>query len=87
MDRLKEIADILIKDDLYYDVIVEDNEMQIEEEWEDNGCKNDDDCTDYAHEFASEVIERFPELELKETFCHRHKYSMAVLKLKTDEVK
>ena len=49
-----------------------------QQEWE----KNDDDCYDLARERGEEIIRRYPELEMEEYFCHRHKYAITHLKLK-----
>jgi len=81
MDRLKELSTILSREELHYNVTTYNDTLVIEEEWFDNGCKNDDDCIDYGYEISSAIIERFPELELVEVECHRHKYAIVVLKL------
>ena len=85
--NLEEITAILIKENFYYCATLWEDVLQVEEEWEDNGCKNDDDAVDYANEFANDIIERFPQLGIQETFCHRHKYSVAAFKIKEDEAK
>ena len=82
--KLKDIANALIAEGNYHNVMVHGNSLCIEEEWEDNGCKNDDDCCDYAYSIAKELIERFPELEVIECMSHRHKYAIAELALKTE---
>lgn len=84
---LEEIASILSNNGQYCVTLLDGKAMQVGFEWEYNGCKNDDDAIDYANEFAEEIVNRFPQLEIKETFCHRHKYSVAVFKIKEDETK
>ena len=49
-----------------------------QEEWE----KNDDDCYDAARENGEEIVEKFPELEMTEYLCHRHKYAVTYFELK-----
>lgn len=43
-------------------------------------CKNDDDCCDQARELGEEICGEFPELEIANYYCHRHKYSIVELK-------
>jgi len=79
---LQGIMDILKSEDDHYDALL----------WEDNKgeCYDalvwEDDCENDAQEFAEEIVRRFPQLEIKETFCHRQK-SVAVFKMKEDEAK
>lgn len=78
--RLNEILSVIIGD--YHNVFVENGTLIVEDEFIDTGCKNDDDCSDLARENGEELIEKYPELEISDYCCHRHKYSIVELKLK-----
>jgi hypothetical protein len=65
---------------LYGDEIVVEQEYT--EDDPENPCKNDDDCVDEANDLGREMVEKFPELEVTDTCCHRHKYSIVSLGLK-----
>lgn len=63
---------------------VENDEIIVEEGYEqDEDEKNDDDCCDKARENGELIVEQFPQLEVSEYYCHRHKYAIVDLKLKT----
>lgn len=64
-----------------YEVFVENNVLVVEEYWESNGCKNDDDCSDNAQDIGEKIVNNFPQLEVFDYYCHRHKYSIVELKL------
>ncbi len=69
--------------DWIYEIDVEDNAIIITEDFIPTGDeKNDDDCYDEARETGELIIEKFPRLEIKEYYCHRHKYSIVTLILK-----
>lgn len=62
-------------------VFIEGGSLVVEDSFEDTGCKNDDDCYDQALENANRIKEIFPELEIVEYYCHRHKYAICELKV------
>ncbi len=67
----------------HLNIIIEDNLIIAEEYYESDGTeKNDDDCCDLAQENGDEIVEMFPELEVVNYYCHRHKYSIVELKIK-----
>ena len=80
------LADILPKIEREFNhlnIIIEDNLLIAEEYYESDGTeKNDDDCCDQAQENGDEIVEMFPELEVVNYYCHRHKYSIVELKIK-----
>lgn len=61
-------------------VFIEGDSLVVEDSFEDTGCKNDDDCYDQALENANRIREIFPELEIVEYYCHRHKYAICELR-------
>lgn len=82
MERLDEIREnIIIKHGYFDNVFIEDNILIIEQSY-DMGIdeKNDDDCCDEAKENGELIIKEFPELEIVNCYCHRHKYAVVELK-------
>lgn len=66
-------------------VLIENDYLIVEDEWIDDPndpCKNDDDCTDAARELGEEIVKYFPQLEVVNYYCHRHKYSIVHLSVK-----
>jgi hypothetical protein len=64
-----------------YDIKLHGNKIVVYQYWEPNGCKNDDDCSDRGREIGLEIIKSFPNLEIVENYCHRHKYAFVELKI------
>ncbi len=46
--------------------------------------KTDQDCYEIAKENGEMIISKFPMLEISSYYCHRSKYSIVSLKLKTN---
>lgn len=67
---------------IFETVFIDNDTIICEESWEDNGCKNDDDCYDQARENGEMIIKNYPTLEISNYYCHRHKYAIVELKLK-----
>lgn len=78
-EKLLEVKERFDKE--FDNIFIEADRIIIEEECTDNGCKNDDDCYDRALENAHSIIEVFPELEVVDHYCHRHKYAICELRL------
>lgn len=76
---------LILEFDWLYNVIVADNgkTLIIEEEYEmGEDEKNSDDCCDTARENGEMIIEKFPELEIQDYYCHRSKYAIVNLTIK-----
>lgn len=71
--------------DRKWNVAVENDTIIVEEDYEmGEDEKNDDDCVDCANENGIEITKMFPQLEIADAYCHRHKYSIVNLKLKVN---
>lgn len=81
----EEIANAIMLEYSYIfdNIFVEDGDIVCEEYYADSDCKNDDDCCDKARENGEMIIESFPMLEISNYYCHRHKYAIVELKIKT----
>lgn len=82
LEELKE--QIVLKFTWFYNVSIDGDVIIVEEEYEmDEDEKNSDDCCDDARDTGEMIVAEFPELEIEEYFCHRNKYSIVHLKLKS----
>lgn len=77
-EKLLEVKERFAKE--FDNVFIESDCIVIEDYFEDTGCKNDDDCYDMALENANRVREVYPELEVVNYYCHRHKYAICELR-------
>jgi hypothetical protein len=66
----------------FNNVSIEDGVLVVIDEWEYNGCKNDDDCSDRAREMGEEIVEKYSHLEIIESYCSRGKYAIVNLRIK-----
>lgn len=84
--ELEEIRkQILVEFDWIYDCTIHGDEIVIEEEYEmGEDEKNSDDCCDEARENGEMIIEKFPMLEISSYYCHRNKYAIVGLKMKSN---
>jgi len=78
------LSEISLKYDHFSSVFIEDSDLVIEEEYYmGSDEKNDDDCCDTAREIGEMIIKYYPMLEISNYYCHRHKYAIVELKLKS----
>lgn len=83
MKTLEEISLKSRNDFLHLEISIQDGLLVVEEDfWATGDEKNDDDCCDQAQENGDEIVEMFPQLEVVNYYCSRHKYSIVELKLK-----
>lgn len=86
--NLQEIREHILKEFDHIDPIeleIHDNEIVFEEDYEmDCDEKTDQDCYETAKENGEMIIEKFPQLEISDYYCHRSKYAIVCLKLKQD---
>ena len=82
---LEEIAEQIRQKYIWWSsVFVEDNKIVFEEDYEmGEDEKNDNDCCDQAQVSGQIIIADFHMLEISNYYCHRHKYAIVELKLKT----
>lgn len=84
--NLQDIKEQIIKDfDHIYsnEIEIHDNEIVFEEDYEmDVDEKTDQQCYEIAKENGEMIIEKFPQLEISNYYCHRSKYAIVCLKLK-----
>lgn len=78
--KLEDIVEKLIDSIEYYTISLVDDMIIVQGEWEDNGCKNDDDCCNEARDIGEEIIKEYSNLEIYGNYCHRHKYTIVELK-------
>ena len=81
IETLESLREAIIGYFSFDEIKIIDGEIVIEDSWH-GDCKNDDDCCDAAVENGNMIIEEFPGLEIVSYECHRHKYSITILKLK-----
>jgi hypothetical protein len=87
MESLEEIRDRLIKTYNWFDdCFIENGHIIIEESYEMSEDEDtDNECYDNARETGELIIQHFTMLEIVEYYCHRHKYSIVNLRLKSAE--
>ena len=85
---LEEIREqILAEFNWIYDCIIDGDEIIVEEEYEmGEDEKNSDDCCDTARENGEMIIEKFQILEISKYYCHRGKYAIVELKMKSEQL-
>ena len=65
-----------------YIIIENGDTLIIEQDYEmGDGEDNDNECCDEARENGQMIVKEFPQLEVKNYYCHRHKYATIELKL------
>lgn len=84
--NLQKIKEQILKEFNHIDPIeieIHGDEIVIEEDYEmDDDEKTDQSCYEIAKENGEMIIEKFPQLEISNYYCHRSKYAIVCLKLK-----
>ena len=76
--NLVEVKKRFIKE--FDNIYIEDNIIIIQDYFNNAYCKNDNDCYSHALDNATIIREMFPEMELVDYYCHKHKYAICELR-------
>jgi hypothetical protein len=87
--KLEEIKDKILEEFGHImpdELSIVEGEIVFEEDYfmEDDE-KTDQDCYETANENGEMIISKFPMLEISNYYCHRSKYSIVSLRLKTNK--